>query len=90
MYNNSYYGNNNNNNLNKRLKIIFLTTILTFGAITNIFSISSSSSSSSSFAFLKDVQAFESKEYVLEYEKKKRQKITIITLKIQILIIVNI
>ena len=58
MYNNSFSG----NNTNKRLKIIFLVTILSFGAVANIFSVSLSSSSSS-FAILKDAQALETKEY---------------------------
>ena len=51
---------NHINSQNNRLKIIFLTAILSLGAITNIFSISSFSTS---FAFIKDVQALETKEY---------------------------
>ncbi len=72
MYNNNYFSNNNNNNLNKRINIIFLITILSFGAITNIFSISSSSSSN--FIFLKDAQALETTGYVIEYEKEKQKE----------------
>ena len=62
--------NNNNNNVTKRLKIILLTTILSFGAITNIYSLSSSSSN---FAFLKDVEALENQEYVLGLDNNNKK-----------------
>ena len=79
--------NNNNNNVIKRLKIIFLTTILSFGAVINIYSLSSSSSN---FAFLKDVEALQNQEYVLGYRIIIRITRKINTTKILILIIVNI
>ena len=55
----------------RKLTIIFLATILSFGVITTIFSICSFTSN---IAFLKDVQALETKEYVFEYEKKKNKE----------------
>ena len=66
MNNSGYY---DNNNLNTKLKIIFLVTVLSFGLITNIFHIGSSFSFS--FGVLK-AEGLESKEYVLESEKKKQ------------------
>ena len=63
--------NNNNNNVSKRLRVIFLITILSCGAITNIYSLSAFSSN---FAFLKDVQALETKEYMFEYDKEEQNE----------------
>jgi hypothetical protein len=68
---NNYYPYGNNNSRDKKLKIIFLATILSFGIITNIFSICSFTSN---IAFLKDVQALETKENVFEYEKKNNKE----------------
>lgn len=55
MYNNNYH----DESRHERLKVLFLTTILLFSTITNIFSISSFYSN---FGFLKEVDALTTKE----------------------------